>query len=119
MPSATSRILILGVALLALVGRFVYDRLNTFGVFRTGDLVNIHGLTALKHIEGTTNAEDLHYDPGSGLIYAAAQAKDVRNGWFPPLSRFDKPEDAVTGGGKLVVIDPKVWQPPMALARTG
>ncbi|WOO86025.1 Serum paraoxonase/arylesterase 2 [Vanrija pseudolonga] len=109
MPSAASRSLILGVAILALVGRFVYDRLSTFGFFRTGDLVNIHGLTALKHIEGTTNAEDLHYDPGSGLIYAAAQAKDVRNGWFPPLARFDRPEDAVAGGGKLIVIDPKTF----------
>ncbi|TXT04822.1 hypothetical protein VHUM_04090 [Vanrija humicola] len=109
MPSATSRIIVLAVALLALVGRFLYDRLSTFGVFRSGDLVNIHGLSALKHIEGTTNAEDLHYDPDSGLIYAAAQAKDVRNGWFPPLARFDRPQDAVAAGGKLIVIDPKTF----------
>ncbi|KAL1404968.1 hypothetical protein Q8F55_008580 [Vanrija albida] len=109
MPSARSRIIVLAVALFALVGRFVYDRLSTFGVFRTGDLVNIHGAVGIIHIPDTANAEDLHYDPESGLIYAAAQAKDVRNGWFPPLGRFDKPQDAVTGGGKLVVIDPKTF----------
>lgn len=72
---ATAVIAALGI-LTAAVGSFVgpsfYQRLVTFGAFRS--LENIHG-SDLKIIPGTVACEDLHRDPVSGQLFTACQAR--------------------------------------------
>jgi hypothetical protein len=108
-----ARFAILGIGLLALVVRFVYDRLSTLGLFR-GDLAPVllrarSASPALKFIDNTINAEDLHFDPESGLIYAAVQDADgSRSRWFPALGHFEDPAFLDKANGGLAVIDPVV-----------
>jgi hypothetical protein len=105
------------IGILALVVRFGYDRLSTLGLFRTTlepTLKRSRALTGtagseIKFIADTINAEDLHLDDVSGLIFAAVQEEDgSRAKWFPPLTGFADPSVLDTAKGGLRVIDPKV-----------
>jgi len=101
------------VALAAFVVRLGYDRLVTLGAFRTNMASTLARSRALvddiKFIPDTINAEDLHLDPVSGLIFAAVQEEDgSRAVWFPPLTRFAEPSVLEKAKGGLRVIDPKV-----------
>lgn len=109
------RTTIVFLALVFMVARTVYERATTVGVFRTPYKVN--GAGEVTFIPDTINAEDLHLDLESGLIFAAANDEDfTRHKWFPPLSRFSEPAAATQAGGGLRVIDPKVGRTTQAHA---
>lgn len=96
------------VALIALLGRALYERAQTVGAFRKPN--TFHAAGEIKVIPDTINAEDLHLDHASGLIFAAAHDKDGgRSKWFPPLTRFGEPQSILEHGGGLRVIDPKTF----------
>lgn len=93
------------VTLVAYIAKFLYDRASVLGAFRSAG--TFHTTSEVRTIPDTINAEDLHYDAASGLIFTAAQGVDnTRPLWFPPLHRFADPKAAAGGG--LRVIDPKV-----------
>lgn len=100
--------IVLLVTLVAVVGKFLYDRAVVLGAFRQP--LSLHASASdIAFIADTINAEDLHYDPESGLIFTAAQGIDnTRHLWFPPLHRFSDPDAATRGDGGLRVIDPQV-----------
>lgn len=87
----------------------LYSRLSTLGAFRYPLLTkNIHG-SEHHFISNSINCEDLHLDTRSGLLFTSCQAVDgSRNGWFPPLTRWENVEDAWKGDGGIYVVDPNV-----------
>lgn len=98
---------VLYVMVIAYVAKFLYDRATVLGAFRSP--TTFHTSSEIKIIPDTINAEDLHYDDASGLIFTSAQGVDnTRHLWFPPLLRFSDPEAATRADGGLRVIDPEV-----------
>jgi hypothetical protein len=99
---------LVSVVCIAYVAQALYGRLLTLGIIPPTAHVLVKG-SEYHLIPDTINCEDLHYHPGSGLLYAACQDKPRVDGqtWFPPLARFDVEAGWASRGG-LVVVDPKV-----------
>lgn len=88
----------------------IKQRLVTLGVLRkSSSIQNIHG-SELRIIPDTRHCEDLHFWPGSGLLYTACEGKDSpRMRWFPPMTVFDEvPVETGVATGSLYVLDPDV-----------
>ncbi|GHJ87055.1 hypothetical protein NliqN6_3457 [Naganishia liquefaciens] len=90
---------------------------------RSAGTGNVHGCDGrVITIPGTRHAEDMHYHPRSGLLFAACDGpQSPRFHWYPPAAHFEDPERVPTGVGRgeLVVVNPKVGRQPRQLALEG
>jgi len=107
-PQAAFLVLVVAMVVFPLYGP-VKQRIVVLGLTRSADsIVNVHG-QGLRIIPDTVQCEDSHMHKESGMIFTACQGSgdiDARWSWFPPLLKFDEPQNAKQGS--LYVVDPKV-----------
>lgn len=94
--------------LVAVLSGPLYRQFTLFGVFRhplSSERLFAEGQN-LFIIEDTKECEDLHYHSPSNKLFTACEDSILpRFGWFPPMTRFEKPSRAT---GSIHVIDPEV-----------
>ncbi|KAL2889970.1 Serum paraoxonase/arylesterase 2 [Ceratocystis lukuohia] len=80
------------------------------GIWRTVNSSLVYRDDDLVYIPDTIQCEDLHFHQPSGLIFTACQDNHhSRLSWFPPLSNFDDPIQAMDTQGSIHVINPETF----------